>query len=346
VLWEWLLGALLAFVLALLTTPAGVSGAVLLLPLQVSVLGVPSPAVTPTNLLYNVLSTPGALMRFARERRLRTPLSALLVAGTLPGIIVGATVRVEFLSNSRDFMFIAAGVLLPLGLWLALGGQRVARSRPVPTLRLRAAVWALALTVGVVGGIYGIGGGSLLAPVLIAVGFSVYEVAPATLLATFVTSIVGVATYQVLQLSQGGAIAPQWVLGAFLGAGGFAGSYCGARLQSRLPERGLRRLLGCIACIVASRYVQLAATERPAPKVVPHSHPVGASQRLSRPPGGRKFSRPGENPARSSCGAMPLLKRARPPLCRLGPPKSVLSALPCAGRALDRGIRPGCGVGT
>jgi hypothetical protein len=34
--------------------PAGVSGAVLLLPLQVSVLGVPSPAVTPTNLLFKV----------------------------------------------------------------------------------------------------------------------------------------------------------------------------------------------------------------------------------------------------------------------------------------------------
>jgi hypothetical protein len=33
------------------TTPLGVSGAVLLLPVQLSILGVPSPAVTPTNLL-------------------------------------------------------------------------------------------------------------------------------------------------------------------------------------------------------------------------------------------------------------------------------------------------------
>jgi hypothetical protein len=31
---------------------------VLLLPFQVSVLGTPSPAVTPTNLLYNVVATP------------------------------------------------------------------------------------------------------------------------------------------------------------------------------------------------------------------------------------------------------------------------------------------------
>ena len=90
--WQWFLGAGCAFLLALVTTPAGVSGAVLLLPVQVSILGVASPAVTPTNLLYNVFSTPGALLRFAREGRLRAPLAGLLIAGALPGVIVGAMV--------------------------------------------------------------------------------------------------------------------------------------------------------------------------------------------------------------------------------------------------------------
>ena len=47
-----------AFAVSAVATPAGISGAVLLLPFQVSVLGTPSPAVTPTNLLYNVVSTP------------------------------------------------------------------------------------------------------------------------------------------------------------------------------------------------------------------------------------------------------------------------------------------------
>ena len=52
-----------------ISTPAGISGAVLLLPFQVSVLGTPSPSVTPTNLLYNVISTPGALYRYWRQRQ-------------------------------------------------------------------------------------------------------------------------------------------------------------------------------------------------------------------------------------------------------------------------------------
>jgi uncharacterized membrane protein YfcA len=272
--WQWPVGGLCAFLLALATTPAGVSGAVLLLPVQVSVLGVPSPAVTPTNLLFNVLSTPGALMRFSREGRLRGPLIGLLVAGTMPGVIAGAVIRVQWLSDSHDFTYLAAGVLLPLGLWLLLGAQRTAPERPAPTRKLRALTWLLALAVGTVGGIYGIGGGSLLAPILIAFGFSVYEVAPATLAATLITSIVGIATYQVLQLTHGGAIAPEWILGACLGAGGFAGSYCGARLQSLLPERSLRRLLGLIACVIAARYFQTAASERSPARAVAHSTPA------------------------------------------------------------------------
>ncbi len=260
--WTWPVGALCAFVVALVTTPAGVSGAVLLLPIQLSVLKVPSPAVTPTNLLFNVFATPGALWRFRSEGRLLGPLTRLLVAGTLPGVVAGAIVRVEWLSSSHSFMYIAAAVLLPLGMWLILGSQRIPRERPERIAR--PVIWVLALVVGAVGGIYGVGGGSLLAPILIIFGFSVYEVAPATIAATFITSVAGIATYQILQLDHGGAIAPEWVLGAFLGIGGFAGSYCGARLQSRLPERSLRRLLGVIACLVAARYLQ-TASERPAP---------------------------------------------------------------------------------
>jgi hypothetical protein len=41
-----------AYAIAVLATPAGISGAALLPPFQVSVPGTPSPAITPTNLLY------------------------------------------------------------------------------------------------------------------------------------------------------------------------------------------------------------------------------------------------------------------------------------------------------
>jgi uncharacterized protein len=96
--------------------------------------------------------------------------------------------------------------------------------------------------------------------------------APATLAATFLTSIAGISTYQVLQLSYGGTIAPDWALGAWLGAGGFAGSYLGARLQRHIPEASIRRLLGLIACLIPLRYIQEGLQSAPTHHSVTVAH--------------------------------------------------------------------------
>jgi uncharacterized membrane protein YfcA len=250
------LGALIAFAIAVLTTPVGVSGAVFLVPVQISLLGTPSPAVTPTNLLYNLIAIPGALLRFRGEGRLGGPLTRLLVLGTLPGMVVGAAIRVELLSGSQAFLLVIAAVLVPLGAWLAFAAP--VSPAPAPGRNRQRAILALALAVGLVGGIYGIGGGAILGPILVGLGYTVFEVAPAALTATFLTSIAGVATFALLSLGAGGDVAPDWALGVGMGAGGLAGAYLGARLQRRLPEALLRRGLGLLALGLGLRYALLA----------------------------------------------------------------------------------------
>ena len=127
-------GALVAYVVAVLATPAGISGAVLLLPFQVSVLGTPSPAVTPTNLLYNVVASPGALYRYWRQHQTGGRLALVLIAGTLPGVITGSVIRVELLPGPQAFDLVVAAVLVPLGIWLALTrpGRPDESDRPPP----------------------------------------------------------------------------------------------------------------------------------------------------------------------------------------------------------------------
>ena len=93
---------LAAFIIAAITTPAGVSGAVLLLPFQVSVLGTPSPSVTPTNLLYNGVASPGAIWRYWRQGQAGGKLTWLL-AGTLPGVVAGSIIRVYVLPGPVVF---------------------------------------------------------------------------------------------------------------------------------------------------------------------------------------------------------------------------------------------------
>src|ERR1700680_4952261 len=96
---------------AVASTPAGISGAVLLLPFQVSVLGTASPAVTPTNLLYNVVAAPGALYRSWRQGQTGGRLALVLIAGTVPGVIAGSVIRVELLPGPRVFDLVVAAVL-------------------------------------------------------------------------------------------------------------------------------------------------------------------------------------------------------------------------------------------
>ncbi len=248
------LGLIAGLVIATLTAPVGVSGAVFLLPVQMDVLKVPSPAVTPTNLLYNVVSGPGALWRYWRQGQRPGELTRYMLAGTVPGVIVGALVRVYLIPDVRTFRLVAAAVLLPIGLWLIWQTLRPGPdSAPrVPSMRFIA---ILGLVVGVIGGIYGIGGGSILAPILVARGLPVVKVAPAALASTFVTSLVGAVSFGVLALRTHGAVAPEWALGIGCGLGGLVGGYLGARWQARLPERTLRLLLGVTAAGLAAAYV-------------------------------------------------------------------------------------------
>jgi uncharacterized membrane protein YfcA len=105
-----------------------------------------------------------------------------------------------------------------------------------------------------VGGIYGIGGGSLFGPILAGRGLPVARVAPAALAATFATSLVGAAAYALLPFVSSGDVAPDWWFGLACGTGGLLGGYLGARLQPRLPERALRLLLGTLAAVLGALY--------------------------------------------------------------------------------------------
>ena len=286
---------LVSFVIASVVTSAGVSGAFLILPFQMSVLGFTTPAVSATNLLYNVIGIPGGVSQYIRERRMAWPLAANTLMGTVPGIFAGAIIRIKYLPDARSAKFFIGCVLLWLGYrilmdFLKRGGSRALRRSAIEAkfqgklpadavVKTRSislnsveyefwgetfaynpvALWAVALVVGVIGGIYGIGGGAIIAPFLVSIfRLPVYTVAGASLFGTFITSIIGVGFFELLALtplSAGMPVRPDWLLGALFGIGGLAGTFVGARLQKYLPARWIRLLLGVLVTGVALKYV-------------------------------------------------------------------------------------------
>jgi uncharacterized membrane protein YfcA len=283
---------LVAFVISFFTSMAGVSGAFLLLPFQMSVLGFTSPGVSATNHVYNVVAIPSGVARYVKEGRMLWPLAWVVVGGSLPGVFLGVFLRVRVLPDPRAFRLFAglvllfvAGRVLSEATWpgraRAAGGPRaVGPGRghpPVSAITVRgvglrrvsyaygggeysfstAGVLGLSVLVGAVGGTYGIGGGAIIAPLLVGLfGLPVHTVAGAALAATAATSIAAVASYQVMALVHPTlAVGPDWALGALFGVGGMVGMSLGARCQRWVPARAIEGVLGLVLLAVAVPWV-------------------------------------------------------------------------------------------
>lgn len=253
---------LVGFLIASVTTPAGVSGAFLLLPFQFSVLDFTSPGVTPTNLLYNVFSTPGAIAGYRRQGSFDWALVRSIAAGAAPGVVAGSILRITVFEDPGDFKVFVGVVLAFLGANLVVQAIVRRRQDARPREFHRAWISVLGAGAGLIGGVYGISGGSIIAPVLAGVfRLPVKRVAPAALVATLMTSIAGVVSFEVLDrlaTSSDPGRRPDWLLALLFGVGGAAGGVLGARVNARLPETGLRVLLGALAVVLAVTYIQPA----------------------------------------------------------------------------------------
>lgn len=106
---------LVAFVVSVFTSMGGVSGAFLLLPFQVSILNFTTPSVSATNFVYNIVAIPSGVYRYLREGRMAWPLTWIVIAGTLPGVLIGYYLRILYLPNPGAFKFFVGCVLLYIG---------------------------------------------------------------------------------------------------------------------------------------------------------------------------------------------------------------------------------------
>lgn len=123
---------LVAFVVSSLTSMAGVSGAFILLPFQMSVLGFTSPAVSSTNFVYNIVAIPSGVYRYFKEGRMAWPLTWVVIIGTLPGVFIGYYLRILYLPDPRAFKLFVGMVLLYIGgrlLYEMTGSAQASKAR-------------------------------------------------------------------------------------------------------------------------------------------------------------------------------------------------------------------------
>ena len=120
----------------------------------------------------------------------------------------------------------------------------------LPPRRLLA-LGAIGLLVGFFSGLFGVGGGVILVPLLVlTLGFSQRLAAGTSLAAVLPTAVAGLIGYAAI-----GSV--DWVAGVVLAVGAIAGSLIGTWLMHRIPQRLLRWIFVAFLAIVAVRMLFL-----------------------------------------------------------------------------------------
>jgi uncharacterized membrane protein YfcA len=281
---------LVAFGVSFFASMGGISGAFLLLPFQMSVLGYTHPSVSATNQFFNVVAIPSGVYRYIKEKRMVWPLTIAVAVGTLPGVFIGALVRVIWLPDPRLFKLFVAAVLMYVGsrLIMDLLAQKApvkshahagAASAQTPVFEVNvlefslknimytfqgetyraptSGIFALTFIVGIIGGVYGIGGGAIIAPFFVTwFRLPVHTISGATLMGTFLTSVAGVIFFKLIApFFPEQSVAPDWMLGLLFGIGGIAGMYLGALCQKFVPAAAIKWMLGVVIVGTALKYV-------------------------------------------------------------------------------------------
>lgn len=241
-----LLAVLSGGVVALLLTLFGGGGSVLAVPLLLYVVGVPDPhvaiGVSAAGVALNALT---ALAGHARAGRVRWPCATLFAVTGAAGAWFGSSLA-KMIDGQQLLLFFAIA-MAAVGLSMLRPGAVVVRPEP----RLN---WAISPRIGLAGagvgsaaGFFGIGGGFLIVPGLMAAA----GMGLATAQATSLLSVAAFGATTAGNYALSGWVDPALV--AAMAVGGIAGTFAGLPVATRLGANAAlgRKLFAGLVLIVA-----------------------------------------------------------------------------------------------
>ena len=227
-------GALVGFTLGLI----GGGGSILAVPLMVYLVGVKEPHVAiGTSALAVAANAALGLASHARAGNVRWREGLVFALAGVLGAAGGSSAGKAF--NGQALLFLFAILMVVIAVLMLRRGDRgdggQAGFSPV-----RLALFGLG--TGAVAGFFGIGGGFLIVPALIAAsGLAMLRAVGTSLIAVTAFGLTTAANYALSGLVD-------WALAGIFVAGGLLGSYAGTRAAKRLSDKG--RLTPTFAAII------------------------------------------------------------------------------------------------
>ncbi|MBI4723697.1 MAG: sulfite exporter TauE/SafE family protein [Rhodomicrobium sp.] len=220
-------GSLVGFVLGLI----GGGGSVLAVPLLVYVVGVSSPHVAiGTSSVAVALSAYANLAQHARAQNVRWPCAVVFAAAGIIGAFMGSTLGKAYPGQKLLLLFglVMIAVAIMMARNRSAGGNSEVQLTYISARRLLPRLVGYGAAVGALSGFFGIGGGFLVVPGLIAAtDMPMLAAVGSSLVSVTAFGLTTAANYAVSGLID-------WKLAAIFIAGGFAGGVFGGRAAQRL----------------------------------------------------------------------------------------------------------------
>jgi uncharacterized protein len=229
---------------SILGTLVGLGGAFVAIPILRLAFAIPPVEVAGTSLVLVFANNLTGTIGYLRDRRVDVQLGAWLIAGGVPGSIVGAYLTQFFTPAEFDLSYgavlvaLAGLVLYRRTLQARPAGERTFVHRPVFAI-------PIGLATGLLSSLFGIGGGIVVVPVLLVGARMIPHVVAAT--SSFVllcTSPVGIVAHAL-------AHDVDWLFALPLTLGGLLGGWLAPMISRRLSSPRLVTILA-VALMVAA----------------------------------------------------------------------------------------------
>jgi uncharacterized membrane protein YfcA len=249
---------ILGVVAGMLSGMFGIGGGVVIVPALSVILGFELQEAIGTSLAVLILPVSFfAVLAYHRARLLDPKSATLIAAGLLSGAVAGAQLALNLPGGVLQRLY---GVFLiytgwrfiePRRLWAAYNERAAPKPPDTPEVQLAWYVlFGVGLTAGVASGLFGIGGGLVIVPVLVGLLHYDQKRAVGTSLAALLPPV-GIGG--VLSFYQADKI--NLAVAACIAAGLVFGALAGARIALGLPSASIKRLYGLFLIVVSLRFL-------------------------------------------------------------------------------------------
>jgi len=255
---DWWLLPVFGFLIGIIASMTGVGGGIFIVPILTFFYTFVVNSATGTSLTSIIFTAIASTLNYAKQKRIYFKTGATLIITTAPGAYLGAWLAT--IMEERMLGLVFGAFLILVAIRMIISALRTKAQKQAQSVRTDTELLHSGKTIiigaglsffgGVASGLLGIGGGTLVVPILIvAMGMPIHYATATSMFTMIFTSISGVAKYVQSDLIN-------FPVALLLAAGTVVGAQVGAYTSKKISGRNLGLIFGIMLVVAGANMIQ------------------------------------------------------------------------------------------